>query len=153
MEYLGKYRAIVEDIDDPQAQGRIRVKCPKALGDSVSSWALPNLPPNYFTLPNKGDLVWVEFEGGERDSPVWTGVFYNPRQFADKWGDVYKQGTQSATFLKARGLVISVAKLDKLKQALSITNEGDTIIDTKGNSLIKTDGNLNTKTAGKVDID
>jgi uncharacterized protein involved in type VI secretion and phage assembly len=26
------------------------------------------------TLPTPGDVVWIAFEGGDADNPVWLGV-------------------------------------------------------------------------------
>lgn len=79
--YYGKYRAQVLKTDDPLQQGRIKVICPKVLGDHESAWALPCLPPNYTTLPKEGDLVWVEFEEGDVNRPIWCGVWYKAHDF------------------------------------------------------------------------
>ena len=86
MAYYGKYRAEVVDVADPEQRGRIRVKCPEVLGTQISRWALPCFMPNTFTVPAKGTLVWVEFEGGRKDSPIWTGVFYTKDQWKSKFG-------------------------------------------------------------------
>lgn len=85
MAYYGKYRAEVVDNTDPEKRGRIRVKCPAVLGGQISRWALPCFPPNTFTVPQLGELVWVEFEGGTKDSPIWCGVFYTKEQLASKF--------------------------------------------------------------------
>jgi hypothetical protein len=78
-EYYGKYRAKVTKVDDPLQQGRIKFSCPRVLGDYESPWALPCLPHGYYTLPPVGSLVWVEFEEGNSDLPIWTGAWY-PQQ-------------------------------------------------------------------------
>lgn len=85
MAYFGKYRAEVVDVADPEQRGRIRVKCPEVLGTQLSRWALPCFPPNTFTVPQVGELVWLEFEGGNKDSPIWSGVFYTREQLARKF--------------------------------------------------------------------
>lgn len=87
--YYGKYRAIVRDTDDPEKRGRIRVECPAVLGKQLSAWALPNLPPNCFSVPLVGSMVWIEFEGGRKDSPIWTGVFYTTDQRKELFQEVY----------------------------------------------------------------
>ena len=76
--YFGKYRAKVVDIADPEMRGRIRVMCPKVLGNYKSAWCLPCVPVAYdfggdFALPKLGEFVWVEFESGEPDKPIYTG--------------------------------------------------------------------------------
>ena len=86
MAYYGKYRAEVVDVADPEHRGRIRVKCPEVLGTQISRWALPCFMPDTFTVPARGTLVWIEFEGGKKDSPIWTGVFYTKDQWKSKFG-------------------------------------------------------------------
>lgn len=95
MAYFGKYRAIVRDTSDPEKRGRIKVECPEVLGSQISNWALPCFPPNQFSIPKKDTLVWVEFEGGRIDSPIWIGVFYTKQQ----WADTFKVTYDPTTFL------------------------------------------------------
>jgi uncharacterized protein involved in type VI secretion and phage assembly len=76
--YWGKYRGLVEDRNDPDHLGRLKVKVPSVLGDAVTGWAWPAAPYGgdgigLFALPKKGDMVWVEFAEGELDQPLWTG--------------------------------------------------------------------------------
>lgn len=85
MAYFGKYRAVVKDTNDPEKRGRIKVECPEVLGKQLSAWALPCFPPNQFSIPKKDTLVWVEFEGGRIDSPIWVGVFYTKEQWKAKF--------------------------------------------------------------------
>ena len=89
--YYGKYRGVVKDTNDPEKRGRIRVMCPAVLGKQLSNWALPCLPPNCFSVPIKDTMVWVEFEGGRKDSPIWTGVFYTTDQRKLLFQDAYIQ--------------------------------------------------------------
>lgn len=100
--YYGKYRAKVVDIQDPEARGRIRVMCPKVLGNYKSAWCLPCVPVAYdlggdFVLPKLGEFVWVEFESGEVDKPIYTGGLwsanktpsdsYNEKERLITWGE------------------------------------------------------------------
>ena len=71
----GKYRAQVIDIDDPDELGRIRVLCPKVMGQLPLEWAMSCFPPGIFDIPERGDSVWIEFENGDVDKPIWTGIF------------------------------------------------------------------------------
>ena len=80
-KYYGKYRATVFDNIDPKQMGRISVSCPSMLGDTPSSWAMPCFPvagPQAGTwwLPDIGAGVWVEFEQGDVDFPIWTGCWF-----------------------------------------------------------------------------
>jgi uncharacterized protein involved in type VI secretion and phage assembly len=81
--YYGKYRAFVSDNSDPENRGRLRLQIPDALGDSViSGWALPCAPyggtagQGFFYIPDNKAGVWVEFEQGNLDYPVWVGTFW-----------------------------------------------------------------------------
>jgi hypothetical protein len=87
--YYGKYRAVVKDTNDPEKRARIRVECPAVLGKQLSNWALPCLPPSCFGVPLLNTMVWIEFEGGKKDSPIWTGVFYTRDQLKALFQDVY----------------------------------------------------------------
>jgi Type VI secretion system/phage-baseplate injector OB domain len=75
-QFFGKYRARVTNNADPRAMGRIKVECPKVLGAGESAWCMPCLPPGVKDLPNYGDLVWIEFEGGDVNYPIWSGMWY-----------------------------------------------------------------------------
>lgn len=80
-KYYGKYRGVVSDNDDPMKLGRLQVKVQDVLRDSDSSWAMPSVPyagksVGLFLIPPKDALVWVEFEHGDPDYPIWTGCFW-----------------------------------------------------------------------------
>nr|WP_320010948.1 phage baseplate assembly protein V [uncultured Desulfobulbus sp.] len=78
----GKYRGFVVDNNDPQRLARVRVRVPSLLGEAETDWALPCLPcgglenQGFFTVPDIGAQVWVEFEGGNLNYPIWTGTFW-----------------------------------------------------------------------------
>lgn len=80
--FFGKYRGSVRSNIDPMMTGRLLVEVPDVGGNLLSSWALPCLPgagPNMglFTVPPVGAGVWIEFERGNPDYPVWVGGFYS----------------------------------------------------------------------------
>jgi uncharacterized protein involved in type VI secretion and phage assembly len=79
--YLGKYRGTVVNNIDPMQIGRLQVLVPDVSGVALSSWAMPCLPmagiqTGFFTIPIPGSGVWVEFEQGDSDYPVWVGCFW-----------------------------------------------------------------------------
>ncbi len=69
----GLYRAVVLDNLDPLSGMRLKIQCPEALG-LQSAWALPCLPPGPAVLPQIGAHVWILFEHGDRNYPVWVGL-------------------------------------------------------------------------------
>ncbi len=83
MTYYGKYRAIVTNSNDPKNMGRIKVSCPKVLGEFESSWCVPCMPltgkdSGILMTPSKNDLVWIEFEEGDPSKPIWVGGWWLP---------------------------------------------------------------------------
>jgi hypothetical protein len=83
-QFFGKYRGKVTANQDPQHLGRIQVTVPAVYGEGLASWAMPCTPyagpPDWglFTIPPIEANIWVEFEGGDPDYPIWSGCF---------WGD------------------------------------------------------------------
>ena len=71
-ERYGKFRGTVVDRDDPMGQGRLLVQVP-SIGEGPLSWATACVPCGHVGLPALGDTVWVEFEQGDVDYPLWTG--------------------------------------------------------------------------------
>lgn len=69
------------DNNDPERRGRIRVQCPTVLGDYLSSWCEPCIPyaTDYagdYYVPPVSEAIWVEFEEGDVDKPIWGGGWY-----------------------------------------------------------------------------
>lgn len=80
------YRAFVVDNDDPKKLGRVTLRVPEVFGANlVTDWAFAKIgaigsigdnQKGEFKVPDKGDTVWCEFESGNPNYPVWTGVWY-----------------------------------------------------------------------------
>jgi len=80
-QYFGKYRGMVLNNIDPMQMGRIMVQVPDVSNVLPSTWALPCVPfagiqSGFFVVPAIGSGVWVEFEQGDPDYPIWTGGFW-----------------------------------------------------------------------------
>jgi hypothetical protein len=78
--FYGKYRGVVTDNADPLKSGRIRAKVQDVLGNKETGWALPCFAyagpqVGLYLIPPKNALVWIEFEQGDPDYPIWTGCF------------------------------------------------------------------------------
>lgn len=79
--YFGKYRGTVMSNFDPEQRGRIMALVPDVLGLTPSNWALPCAPiagqqQGVFMVPPIGSGVWIEFEQGDPDYPIWVGGFW-----------------------------------------------------------------------------
>lgn len=105
MNLPGIYRGIVVSNKDPEKRGRIQVRVPAVSGDQVYDWAWPVEPPDSYAdcdhtittsttsshthtvdldhvkdqvkvrIPKVGQGVWVMFEAGDPNYPVWLGTF------------------------------------------------------------------------------
>lgn len=89
---FGKYRGLVRDVDDPERKGRIKAEVPAVYGERISPWAMPCSPfagPSHglVLLPEPGDGVWIEFEGGDPARPIWSGCWWADDQRPDPTGE------------------------------------------------------------------
>jgi uncharacterized protein involved in type VI secretion and phage assembly len=79
--FFGKYRGVVTDNLDPLMIGRVRARVPDVMGERDSGWALPCAPfggdqVGFFAVPKVGAGVWMEFEHGDPDHPIWAGCWW-----------------------------------------------------------------------------
>ena len=80
-KFYGKYRGMVLNNIDPMQMGRLLVQVPDVAGLMPATWAMPCVPVagiqnGMFALPIIGSGVWVEFEQGDPDYPIWVGCFW-----------------------------------------------------------------------------
>lgn len=79
--YWGKYRGTVINNIDPEMRGRLMIMVPDVSSFIPSTWAEacvplagPTGPPmGIYLVPPIGAGVWVEFENGDPDYPIWVG--------------------------------------------------------------------------------
>jgi Type VI secretion system/phage-baseplate injector OB domain len=80
-KFFGKYRGTVINNIDPEQIGRIMAIVPAVSNVVPTSWAMPCVPfagkaEGFFAVPQIGSGVWMEFEGGDPDKPIWVGGFW-----------------------------------------------------------------------------
>jgi uncharacterized protein involved in type VI secretion and phage assembly len=83
-KFYGVYRGTVVNNVDPLQIGRIMATVPDVGGLTPTTWAMPCVPMagkqmGAFVVPQIGSGVFVQFEAGDPDRPVWVGGW---------WGDV-----------------------------------------------------------------
>jgi len=71
--FCGIFRGVVVSNQDPSGSMRLKVRVPEVSG-RLESWALPCVSPGITNLPSVGATVWILFEGGDHDHPVWMGT-------------------------------------------------------------------------------
>ena len=79
---FGKYRATVVNNLDPQGLARLQLLVPDVHGIVPAPWAMPCAPVatengGMIAIPPVGASVWVEFERGDEDLPIWVGGFWS----------------------------------------------------------------------------
>jgi uncharacterized protein involved in type VI secretion and phage assembly len=80
-KFYGKYRGLVLNNIDPMQMNRLMVQVPDVGGLIPATWAMPCVPVagiqnGMVALPMIGSGVWVEFEQGNPDYPIWVGCFW-----------------------------------------------------------------------------
>jgi hypothetical protein len=163
---VGKFKAIVADVNDPEKRGRIRVVCPDVTGESKSAWCNPCIPFAYegggdFYLPKKGDTVFVEFEDGNPNKPMYgsgwhsegntpVGDYSNASKVRIiSFGGARIVMTSGSISLSAGGcnIVMSEGKVDiKCDQFtvngknIELNSEGNALIDANGTATVSGKG-------------
>jgi uncharacterized protein involved in type VI secretion and phage assembly len=79
--HFGKYRGMVVNNIDPERRGRLLVTVPDIQALIPSSWAMPCVPfagiqAGVYVVPPIGAGVWIEFEQGDPEYPIWVGGYW-----------------------------------------------------------------------------
>lgn len=75
MSHFGVYRGVCVATNDPEKRGRITARVPAVTGTDVTGWAWPCRPVGATSVPVAGQGVFVMYEAGDPDFPIWIGVF------------------------------------------------------------------------------
>jgi uncharacterized protein involved in type VI secretion and phage assembly len=92
----GLYRGVVKDNDDSQGgTARLLVSIPGLLDDSLTVWAKPCVPyagagVGFYSLPPIDAQVWIAFEAGVINNPVWIGCCWGQGDLPDSTGPTVK---------------------------------------------------------------
>lgn len=140
MPYFSIYRGIVADRKDPDKMGRLKLQVPMLWEDDVHDyWALPRGQFSgegigMIAIPEVGDSVWVQFEGGDSRYPVWEyGNWSKAGALSEAYGS---DGEPSKVLLKTKqGHTFTID--DQAGKIILKQKDGPTIqIDDKHISLV-----------------
>lgn len=145
--FYGKYRGFVVDNADPEKLGRLKVRVPSVLGDQVvTGWAMPCVPyggdadQGFLFIPEVGAGVWVEFEEGDLEFPIWAGTFWSKpggdSELPKTNGEVQDPPTQKIIKTKKGHTIQLEDKDDEEKVVVSHKGGGKIEIDKNGSVLI-----------------
>ncbi|MBK8019994.1 MAG: baseplate assembly protein [Chloroflexi bacterium] len=89
--FFGLYRGTVKDVDDPLQEGRLKVHVPGVFQNNESAWAKPCVPyagdgVGFKVLPPVDTNVWVQFEQGNINQPVWLGFWWGTGEMPSEAG-------------------------------------------------------------------
>ena len=136
--FFGKYRGSVVTNLDPLKQGRLILRVPDVFGLLTSNWALPCVPlagpmmGTSFVPPPVGASVWVEFEQGDPQMPIWVGCFWETPATLGKMALLAGTTPTPSVTLETATSGIGVSDLPNLPPTAGnvslYTNEGTTSI-------------------------
>lgn len=113
-KFFGKYRGMVLNNVDPMQINRLMVQVPDIGGLIPLTWAMPCVPVaglqnGMVALPMIGSGVWVEFEQGNPDYPIWVGCFWGSAAEVPVLAHATPPGVSAITFQTPlqNGLTIS----------------------------------------------
>lgn len=93
---FGKYRGTVDSVGEGDNLGFISVKVPELFGaNHVVDRVRPCSPfagskHGLVAIPEPGDGVWVEFEGGKVSLPIWTGFWWADGEIPEPKGKLVR---------------------------------------------------------------
>ena len=154
--FYGKYRGFVIDNADPEQLGRLKLRVPSVLGtEVVTGWAMPCVPyggeenQGFLFIPEVGAGVWVEFEEGDLEFPIWVGTFWSkpggknelplPNQPDGKEGQIQDPPTRKIIKTK-KGHTIQFEDADGQELVMIVEAENGHIITMNKGGITITDG-------------
>jgi Type VI secretion system/phage-baseplate injector OB domain len=131
--YWGKYRGMVVDNRDPDGMGRIQAKVGDVLGDHSSTWAMPCLPmtgnlAGAHLVPPVGAGVWIEFEQGDPNKPIWCGGFWGGSTELPEAASKGKPGSPSIVLQTPGGNNIVISDLPGPRGGITLELESGSAI-------------------------
>ena len=156
--YLGKYRGKVLENIDPLQKGRILAQVADVLNMLPSTWVMPCVPfagiqSGLFVVPAVGSGVWIEFEQGDPDFPIWTGGFWGSADEVPPLALATTPGLQAIVIQTTSQNMLMISDMPGpsggilLKTAtgamISINDTGITITNGQGATLMMTGPSVN----------
>ena len=161
--FYGVYPAVVDDVVDPDNQGRVRVELPWSPdpeNDSYTAWArlatfMAGDDRGSWFVPDTGDEVLVTFEAGDPRRPYVVGALWNGQDAPPEQMD--GAGRNDKKVLRSRnGVQITLDDTDGQETLTLETPGGQTVTLRDGPGVIEaqdSNGNAVTMEASGVTVD
>ncbi len=144
---FGKYRGTVIENQDPKNKGQIQVRLPSIPEYTHPIWATPCLPPTIhsrpplYQLPEVGASVWIEFEEGDVQNPIWVGNSTPVSEYPGSQGSNSSEPTHPEP--NCCQFIVCDATLGKEYLRLFHPRESEIVLEPNGSVLLKdSSGNM-----------
>lgn len=148
-QITGLMLGLVEEVDDPLGQGRVRVRFPALGSDALSNWApiasaMAGNDRGVWFVPERGDEAVVAFDRGDPSWPIVLGFLWN--------------GADAAPSTSVRERMIrsvnghTIRLLDSTPTAGGNAG-GIAIEDATGNSIVLANGKVTVHAVGVLELD
>jgi uncharacterized protein involved in type VI secretion and phage assembly len=136
--FYGIYRGFVADNEDPEFLGRLKLKVPQIYGeDEVPdywAWSKGIYAGNqvgFFAIPNIDDGVWVSFENGDPNYPVWEYGWWGENEVPTAAKNNGNKPTNNVWQTKSGNRI----EMDDKDGIIRLTNKTGHIIEMNDNSV------------------
>lgn len=174
--WTGVVPALVTNINDPDKQGRVKLKYPWLDDQLESDWARvagvgAGKNRGLYVMPEVNDEVLVAFEYGDFNRPYVIGGLWNKPDTPPETDAIVKGVVNKRTWKSRAGHIIrfvddsagekieiidckngTTITLDAKAKKLEIQNQGGIDITTKGNMNLKATGTMNIESNGALTI-
>ncbi len=138
--FYGKYRGQVTQNQDQEGLGRVRATVVEVYGANDSPWALPSVPyagdqVGMMLIPAVGAWVWVEFEHGDPESPIWSGCFWERGQTRP-----FPASTDTTKILKTDTVTITIDDSQSGQGSIKIETTAGAVVTIQGQSITLDNG-------------
>lgn len=161
--FYGKYRGIVVSNQDPEKLGRVKINVPQVSGKNImEAWAWPSglvggEEFGSFFIPPKGASVWVTFENGDPNHPIWEGGHWA----RGKTPEVARRTNPDNRVFQTKNWILEMDDQEgsekfKITDRTSgnsfefDTDSGDFNLNVTGNENVTTEGNTTHSVSGNI---
>jgi len=97
--FYGVYRGVVTNNIDPSGENKLSIMVPQVIGNQTFDNVPACIPPtSTFIQPQIGSQIWVMFEAGDSEYPVWLGTSTQPTGISiGYYGSFLSNTTQTST--------------------------------------------------------
>jgi len=152
-QFFGKYRGTVVSNVDPQNMGRLSVTVPDVSNIQTSTWAMPSAAlagnqSGLFAVPPVGSNVWVEFEQGDSDYPIWSGGFWGSSSEVPPQGNSAPPGVQSIVLQSVGGNILMISDVPGAAGGILLQSSSGASIAINDTGITITNGQATIQIAG-----